>query len=585
MRLEKRPNIIFVITDDQGYGDLGCTGNPIIRTPNIDKFYKESIHLTNYHVGPTCAPTRSGIMTGHYANSTGVWHTIGGRSLLRKDEWTLASALAENGYKTGIFGKWHLGDESPYRPEERGFQTSITHGGGAVGNTPDYWGNDYFDDTYFVNGNPKKFKGYCTDVWFTEALSFIKKTKDEKNPFFCYIPTNAPHGPFNVEDKYSSLYKDSLSEKRAHFYGMITNIDKNFGILMTKIKEWDLEDNTILIFTTDNGTSTGVNTDKNGFVTDGYNVGMRGKKGSEYEGGHRVPFFIRWPQGKFNISKEIDELTANIDLMPTLLDLCNISIDEHSFHGKSIVPLFYNSNSWKERVLVTDSQRVANPIKWKQSAVMSNRWRLINGRELYDIHNDPGQVNNLALQYPEIVSKLRDEYEKWWQLVSVKFENEIPITFNNNTKNCLTCHDWRNNDASSPYHQGFIRLGMQDNGYWEIEVEDSGEYEIELRRWPKETGYKLCDGINRNDIKWEKRYILKEYWYMYTDGKAIPIKTASLKIGEQEYSMDINRDNLYARFNIKLEKGSYHLQTWFTTEENYKIGAYYVYVSPVLVDN
>ncbi len=186
----KQPNVIFILTDDQGYGDLGCTGNPILKTPHIDQFYNESIRLTNFHVGPTCAPTRAGLMTGHYANSTGVWHTIGGRSLLRKEEWTLATALKENGYVTGIFGKWHLGDEYPYRPHDRGFDKSIVHGGGGISQTPDWWGNDYFDDVYSSNGESQEFSGYCTDVFFREAMTFIEENKEQ--PFFVIFQPTLP---------------------------------------------------------------------------------------------------------------------------------------------------------------------------------------------------------------------------------------------------------------------------------------------------------------------------------------------------------------------------------------------------------
>lgn len=576
----EKPNIVFVLTDDQGYGDLGCTGNQIIQTPNIDEFYEESIHLTNYHVGPTCAPTRSGLMTGHYANSTGVWHTIGGRSLLREDEWTIASALSENGYQTGIFGKWHLGDAYPYRPEDRGFDKAIIHGGGCIGNTPDYWGNDYFDDTYFVNGQPEKFEGYCTDVWFNEALKFIKENKNKDRPFFCYLPTNAPHGPYNVEEEYYKLYENQLPESRAHFYGMITNIDENFGILKQKLKEWELEDNTILIFMSDNGTACGVTTDADGLVEDGYNAGMRGKKGSEYDGGHRVPCFIRWPHGKLFGGRDINQLTANIDIMPTLLDLCNISVkDGINFHGDSITPLLYDKENWKDRVIITDSQRVTNPIKWKQSAVMTERWRLINGKELYDINNDQKQCHDISQQNPEVVARLRNEYDKWWNIVSKKFDEEVPLVFKKNgEETTITAHEWRNEDCSCPWGQDKIRKGMEENGYLEIKVKDPGKYEIELRRWPQETGYAITSGIEGSDIEWRKDIITERWWSWYTNGKALPLKKAGIKIGNQEYCKKINEGDQCVTFNIELQEGSYHLHTWFSDDNDFQIGAYYVYV-------
>ncbi|MGB2821551.1 MAG: arylsulfatase, partial [Phycisphaerae bacterium] len=281
-----KPNVVLVITDDQGYGDLGCHGNEVIRTPNIDRLHGESVRLTNFHVGPTCAPTRAGLMTGRYCNCTGVWHTIAGRSLIRRDEVTMADVFAAGGYRTGIFGKWHLGDNYPFRPQDRGFQDVLVHGGGGVSQTPDYWGNDYFDDTYFRSGVPESCTGYCTDVWFDEAMKFIEAGRDR--PFFCYLPTNAPHGPYNVADSYSRPYRGLIPDQRANFYGMITNIDDNVGRLRAKLAELGIEENTILIWMTDNGTSAGCSLDENEFVREGFNAGMRGMKGSAYDGGHRT---------------------------------------------------------------------------------------------------------------------------------------------------------------------------------------------------------------------------------------------------------------------------------------------------------
>ncbi len=287
-RGDRAPNVVLVLTDDQGYGDLACLGNPILQTPNIDSLHRQSLRLTDFHVGPTCAPTRAALMTGRYCNRTGVWHTVMGRSLLRRDEVTMADVFAAGGYRTGVFGKWHLGDNYPYRPQERGFHEVLVHGGGGVGQTPDYWGNRYFDDAYWHNGVPEKQKGYCTDVWFEAALRFIETNRDR--PFFAYIATNAPHSPYNVAEKYSGLYAGK-DVPNANFYGMITNIDENVGRLQSKLKALGLEENTILIFMTDNGTAAGFQGKR------AFNAGMRGNKGSEYDGGHRVPCFIRWPAG------------------------------------------------------------------------------------------------------------------------------------------------------------------------------------------------------------------------------------------------------------------------------------------------
>ena len=268
-----KPNVIIVITDDQGYGDLGHTGNPIIKTPALDKFSAESVNLTNYHVGTTCAPTRAGLLTGRNCNRNGVWHTIMGASILNADEVTLANVLQDNGYRTGMFGKWHLGDNYPFHPHNRGFDETLYHGGGGVGQTPDYWNNDYLDDTYFRNGVPEKKSGYCTDVWFDEAIKFIEASKE--GPFFCYLSLNAPHGPYNVPINYYNLYKDetNISELQKRFYGMITNIDDNFDKLVNKLDGLGIAENTILIFTTDNGTAAGYRADKGSDQLLGYNAG------------------------------------------------------------------------------------------------------------------------------------------------------------------------------------------------------------------------------------------------------------------------------------------------------------------------
>ncbi len=575
-----RPNIIWVLTDDQGLGDLGCTGNDMVKTPNIDKFFNKCIRMSNYHVGPTCAPTRSTLMTGHFANSTGVWHTIGGRSLLRKDEWTIATAFTEGGYETGIFGKWHLGDNYPYRACDRGFKKSITHGGGGISQIPDFWGNDYFSDTYWVNGEPKKFNGYCTDVFFEEALKFIDENKEQ--PFFCMITTNAPHGPLNVPKKYYDLYKDDsrVPDHRKRFYGMITNIDENFGKMINYLEDENLLENTIVIFMTDNGTAGGFNMDRQGNVTSGYNAGLRGSKGSEYDGGHRVPFFFRYDKAGLNTGRDENNLTASVDLMPTLLDFCNVPVGDHTFHGISLKSLLCNGEV-TERAIVTDSQRVPHPIKWRKSSVMRDKWRLINGEELYDIDADRSQRNNIASEHPELVEKLREDYDKWWNLVSVKFDEEIPISIGSH-ENYLTIHDVRNEEDKGVYQQGQVREGAIAEGYFEIQVEEDGQYEFKLRRWSKEVPHKIREGIdpNNNDIEFEKDGIADRDFYQYQGGVALDLTHAHISIQDQTDMKEIGPDDEFIRFVLDLKQGPTHLETWFSNAEM-KMGAYFIEVAKI----
>ena len=578
--MAQRPNVVFVITDDQGYGELGCHGNPVIETPNMDELHGVSFRLTNYHVGPTCAPTRAGIMTGHYHNSTGVWHTIGGRSLLRKDEWSIASAFSEAGYATGLFGKWHLGDNYPYRPQDRGFQKVATHGGGGVGNTPDYWGNKYNDDHYCVNGEWTPFEGYCTDIWFNLALDFCERHKDE--PFFCFITTNAPHSPFIVDDAYSDPYVGQVEHQdRANFYGMITCIDENLGRLRQRLRELGLEENTILIFMTDNGTAGGATLDEKQFVRAGYNAGMRGVKGSEYDGGHRVPLFIRWPAGGLDRGQDIPRLTGNVDMMPTLLDLCGVDPGAHTFDGASLAPLLRaESEDWPERIMVTDSQRITQPIKWRKSATMTTRWRLVNGRELYDMTVDPGQRRDVAAEHPQVVERLREGYDRWWEVVSEQFDGTIPITIGRNEGQAvlLNSHDWRNDPTACAWNQSLVRAGMECNGYWEIDVVQAGRYRFELRRWPRLEGRPIVQGIPGPLVPY------RDIKHGYGGGRAVPLVRARIRVADYEASQPIDDEDVAVVFYAELNAGETKLQTFLSTAEETTIGAYYVYVERVAED-
>jgi len=546
---DQPPKVILVITDDQGYGDLACHGNPVIKTPNIDRLSSQSIRLTDFHVSPTCSPTRAALLTGRYCNRTGVWHTIMGRSLLRRDEVTMADIFAAGGYRTGIFGKWHLGDNYPFRPRDRGFHEVLIHGGGGIGQTPDYWGNDYFDDTYRHNGRLEGFKGYCTDVFFDAAMEFIAANKDR--PFFVYLPTNAAHSPFNVDEKYSRPYRDrGVADRPAAFYGMITNIDENMGRLMEQLEELDLAENTVLIFMSDNGTAAGQ-----------FSAGMRGRKGSEYDGGHCVPCFVRWPEGIPAGSRNLERLTAHIDLLPTLVEICGLKAPrEVKFDGTSLVPLLTGlGQGWPDRTLITDSQRLEHPRKWRKSAVMTDRWRLINGSELYDIKADPGQENNIADQHPQIVRELREAYEDWWEDVSERFDEYCEIVIGSERENpsVLTCHDWHGGETT-PWNQEQILRGDEANGFWAVEIARDGRYEFALRRWPVEVDRPINAAI--------------------PGGKAISAAKARLKVAGTDLTQSVTKDATAAVFQVQLKVGKTRLQTWFDDDAGVSRGAYYVYV-------
>ena len=569
--LEKRPNVILIITDDQGYGDLACHGNTILDTPNMDRLHSQSVRFTNFHVSPTCAPTRAALMTGLYTNRTGVWHTIGGRSLLRKDKVTMAEVFKENEYHTAIFGKWHLGDNYPFRPQDRGFLEVLVHGAGGVGQTPDFFDNDYFNDTYIHNGKLEEYRGYCTDVWFREAIEYIKRQKD--NPFFCYISTNAPHSPFYVDNKYSKAYEGIKNIPSNEFYGMITNIDDNIGILTRKIEDLGISDNTILIFMTDNGSSMG---DKKIENITAFNAGMRGKKNSEYDGGHRVPFFVKYPNGKLEAGKDVNNISAHIDVLPTLIELCGLKLNKPiDFDGKSLMPLINGSDeNWSERLLITDSQRVEHPIKWRKSAVMSDNWRLVNGEELYNMVDDPGQTNDVALKEPKKVEKFRKAYDTWWDDVSLDFDDFQAIIIGSPAENPvnLTSHDWHSN-TQVPWNHKHVRIGLQGNGFWVLDIEHTGIYEITLSRWPLSMKLPINSGM-------EKRPALNGTSVNESlEGKALNILKAKIEIGREKMEQDVKETDVSVTFTVNLKAGKdKRLITTFRGNE-VDMGAYYVQIS------
>ncbi|MCK0159145.1 arylsulfatase [Allomuricauda sp. F6463D] len=550
--LKKSPNVVIVVTDDQGYGDFGFTGNPAINTPTIDQLSKEGTLLNNFHVDPTCAPTRAALMTGRYSDRVGVWHTVQGRNMLRKRETTMADVFGANGYATGLFGKWHLGDCYPYRPEDRGFQHTVYHKAGGVGQAPDYWGNDYFDDTYIVNGKHQRFEGFCTDVWFNEGMNFIKDNKDK--PFFAYISLNAPHIPLYCPEEYVTPYKDDPRVSSPEFYGMITNIDDNLARLMEMLETEGVADNTILVFMTDNGTASGIIDGR------GYDAGMRGKKNSEYEGGHRVPFIIRWPDGNIEEGKSIEDLTAHIDILPTLVDLCGLKAPETEYDGSSIRELLYSEASeWPKRSLVVESQRVVDPIKWRKSVVMYDRWRLVNGEELFQLDKDPKQSIDIAEENPEVFEQLRGEYNKFWDDVSREHDltSYMVIGSDRSPIVSLSSHDWLI-DRLPPWNQGHIINGeVAEESFWAIEVEYEGTYEISLRRWPVEADKGINDG---------------------TYGKAFNYKKALMRIGDFDKTVDIPEGAKEVTFKVDLKKGVTKLSPMFIGPD-LTATPYYAYVT------
>lgn len=581
----ERPNIVLIITDDQGYGDLGHTGNPVLKTPHIDELAAKSSNLKDYHVAPTCSPTRAALLTGHWSDRTGVWHTVNGRSMLRENETTLATMLRDAGYATGLFGKWHLGDNFPYRAEDRGFTEVYRHGGGGVGQTPDVWDNAYFDGSYIHNGRIVPAKGFCTDVFFGEAKRFIRECASVQKPFFAYIAPNAPHTPLHAPKRYMDMYAGQPADIAAYF-GMIQNIDDNVGALRDLLRDLNIVNNTLFIFTTDNGTASGQPI---------FNAGMRGKKGSEYEGGHRVPFIAHWPAAGWDRKHSSNILCHAVDIVPTLLDLAGAPTPSGlRFDGRSIRPLLEpegNTSDWpQDRMLVTDSQRVRDPVKWKQTAVMSGKWRLINGKELYDIAADPGQQRNVIADHVAQAASMRTFYDAWWAELKPTFSQATAMTLGHPMHPVvnLTAHDWIQEELP-PWNQQHIREAIgqlqasktQDDkprkhpGHWFVNVHSAGFYTVSLRRWPLEADLPITAALDpAADVPGGERA------FRAHPGKAVSATLAILRIDEKDLeTKPVQAGDREVVFTTRLDAGVHRLAPVFRDDHGNEIGAYYATIS------
>lgn len=430
-----RPNIILVMTDDQGMGDLSCMGNTILKTPNIDRFYERSTRLTDFQVSPTCSPTRSAIMSGRAPFKNGVTHTIFQRERMALDVFTLPQALKSAGYTTGIFGKWHLGDAEEYLPGNRGFDEVLIHGSGGIGQViygdfPPNGKNPYFDNVLLHNDTIVQTKGFCTDVFFQSALAWIKEKQAAKTPYFAYVALNAPHAPSVAPEKYKKRFLDAgYDEKTAGRYGMIENIDDNFGLFWAKLNEWKVLDNTLVIFMTDNGMAM-PKIMHNGKQENPFNAHMKGAKNSPHEGGTHVPAFWYW-KGVLGEGVNIDALTAHLDLYKTFTELAGAKLPEkmQKLDGRSLLPLLQDPRAlWPDRELFVHIGRW-NPgereaAKLKGFAVRTEQWRFVNNEELYDISVDLEQNNDVAQSHPEVVARLRKSYDQWWNSVLPLMVNE-----------------------------------------------------------------------------------------------------------------------------------------------------------------
>ena len=562
---ESQPNLVFVLTDDQGYGDLSCLGNPVLHTPCIDRLHAESVRFTDFHVAPMCTPTRGELMTGRDALCNGATFVCMGRSLLRTDLPTMADIFAANGYHTGHFGKWHLGDNYPYRPQDRGFHETVYHPAWGITSAPDYFGNDYFDDQYRHRDEIEQYRGYCTDVWFEQAIDWIGGCQRRGDPFVAYIATNAPHGPLWVPDRYRQPYLSEVERNEASFFGMIANIDENMARLESFLQETGLCDSTILIFMTDNGTATGQNV---------FNAGMRGRKTSLYDGGHRVPFFVRWPEGGVGGGRDVRGLTRGTDVLPTLIDLCGLQVDDGlTFDGVSLAnPLQEGKEPPADRMAVVQyghlNEGVYGHTEKNSAAVLWGPWRLVNGVELYNVGTDVGQTQDVAASNPSVVSRMRDYYEGWWAEAGDNLNLYRPLTIGSDQENPMrlcSC-DWAWAYADN---QSNLRDPVMDSGTWHVDVARDGLYSFTLRRWPEESGL----GISASAP------VMQGVDGTFPEGVALPVASAWLRAGDDEQTQHVPSGATGVTFRMALVSGPTQVKSWwYDAEGNRLAGAYYLSV-------
>jgi arylsulfatase len=559
-----RPNVLIVMTDDQGLGDFSYTGNPVLETPNFDAFARQSVRLTDFHVCPMCSPTRGQLLTGLAALRNGATSVTAGRTFLRPGIPTIAESFAKAGYKTGIFGKWHLGDSYPHRPIDKGFHESAYHlGWGLLSSTPEFdW--PLIDGRYFRNGNEQRFKGHCTDLWFDLAMAWMRERKQRDEPFLCYLPTNAPHAPHVELAEYVRPYQ---GKGPAGFFGMIAHVDKRFGDLERFLAAEKLRDDTIVVFMTDNGGTAGVAT---------YNAGLRAGKTTYYEGGHRVPCWIRWPNGKLGPPRDVDTPAQNIDLLPTLSELCGVAppvwlAGDDLYHGVSLAGLLRGTQqALPERMLVVQYGQILEKFN---SCVIWGKWRLVHGGELYDVDADRAQKTNVADRHPEVVKAMRDHYEVWWKRLEPSLGDFVPISIGAKPQPVveLTSGDWEGIYADN---SAYVReaVGGPTGGVWHILVAEPGRYEFALRRWPEQTNAALGEKYEPSAKSPANKAELVTVGFPN-------IAAAKIEIGGKKAEGRADPKATVATVSAQLPAGKTKLKAWFADGDGRDLcGAFFVTV-------
>jgi arylsulfatase A-like enzyme len=509
--LPTRPNVIIVLTDDQGYGDMSCHGNPILKTPNMDQLSKDGVRFSQFFVSPLCQPSRCSLMTGR--------NKVVGRRI-EPNEQTLPQMFQRGGYDTAIFGKWHLGEYRPFRPVDKGFDEQFLIGGGSIGQVEDYWGNDNFN-TWFRDSKDDwhQTKGYCTDVLFDTAMNWIEERKGK--PFFCYLSTNAAHHPYGAPEEFTKPFLAmGLTKEQAEFYGMIANVDYNIGRLRQRLKNLGLEEKTLLIFMNDNGSAVAGTKAKpgkvsaNGPKSELYNANLRGKKGDIYEGGSRAAAFFVWP-GTIEPNREVDQLAMHYDILPTLSDLTGIPLSQEPglapIDGISLKGLLLGEKpTYPKRyeVIYQGFWPPDQPLRqYENTSIRSQNYRLANGKELYDLREDVGETNNMIAEHPEVAAELKSAYDTWWaansaELPELRVDKAYPLGANIGEKftmNALFYYDSLVYPQASKWFQTnfYLQSGLRDlltdetssapknpplMGAWKIDFQAAGTYEFVFRK-------------------------------------------------------------------------------------------------------
>ncbi len=583
------------MTDDQGYGDLSCHGNPVVRTPHLDAVHDASVRFDDFHVAPMCTPTRGQLLTGVDAARNGAINVSAGRTMLKAGFPTIADAFRAAGYRTGLFGKWHLGDNCPSRPFDRGFDDCLWFPSSHLNSVPDWWNNDYFDDTLRRNDRLERHEGYCTDVFFREAIAWMGQQREEGRPFFCYLPTNAPHSPHWVPSEYREAVEGRMAEAEdrgdvptlpadqrrelVRFLAMIENIDANVGGLDGFLRESGLFDDTILLFLTDNGST---------FGHAYFPAGMRGGKTELWEGGHRVPLFARWPGGGLGEPRDVGGLAQAQDVMPTLLDLCDVAPpDGWRGDGVSLASTLRGEAALPEdRTLVINYSRMPvgldyptpdapSMLRKEGAAVLWKRWRLLEGQSLYDLDADPMQRRDVAAAHPEVVGRLRRHLDNWWDEVKDTANEPQAVILGSAAENpsLLSACEWR--DVFLDQQQQVLR-GDPKNSFWLVDVATAGTFTVELRRWPREAKRPVAAGCEPAEL----------HDGQAGPGRALPIASARLHAGGKRLAQPVGPSDEKATFEVELPAGKQHLYTWFDDADGRPLlGAYYVYVERISVDD